>query len=345
MARGRPPAHAHTKFKFLKIILKVNMAPPCSLRWHGPASGAATPITMDLRALLSVACLGGVALPTVPHGAATTAIARCPPAAADCTAQLQAALSQPGAATVVIPAAPAGRDVWPSRPLSLYNTSSNRRIVLEAGVVIEAVKGQFQNGADSLLSCLGLENVSFVGGAGSGLRMHKADYADPHKYNHSESRMGLQLLGCKNVSVDGWNISSTGGDGICEWASALTGSAFAHACACAVALTDSLALPPSDVAGWGRHDPALPNGTRPFVVYREHSANISVANVHCHDNCTSVVGHSPPPSCLMAPSPRLTACLPRADRQGMSIISVVGMQVHFSSFTGTNGTAPQFGIE
>ena len=75
--------------------------------------------------------------------------------------------------------------------------------------------------------------------------------------------MGLQLMGCRNVSVTGLNISSTGGDGIY-------------------------------VAGWGHHI-NLPNGSRLFVSTRQHSADITVRGVHCHDNYRQVTDHSSPP--------------------------------------------------
>ena len=80
-----------------------------------------------------------------------------------------AAVPAPDADTVLIPA---NRAVWPTGPLMMYNTSSNRRVVFEAGVTVEALKGGFVGGADSLLSCYGVENVSFLG-AGATLRMHK----------------------------------------------------------------------------------------------------------------------------------------------------------------------------
>ena len=96
-------------------------------------------------------------------------MAECPAAQTDCTSALQAALTHPGADTVLIPA---NRAVWPTGPLTMYNTSSNRRVVFEAGVTVEALKGGFVGGADSLLSCYGVENVSFLG-AGATLRMHK----------------------------------------------------------------------------------------------------------------------------------------------------------------------------
>ena len=162
------------------------------------------------------------------------------------------ALSSPGAQTVVVPA---NRAVWPTRPLAMEVGASNRRVVFEPGVTVEALKGAFHNGTDSLLSCYGLQNVSFEG-TQAALRMHKADYANHHKYSHSESRMGLQLMGCRNVSVIGLNISATGGDGIY-------------------------------VAGWGHHV-YLKNGSRVFVSTYQNSSDITVRGVHCHDNYRQV---------------------------------------------------------
>ena len=88
--------------------------------------------------------------------------------------------------------------------------SSNRRVVFEPGVTIEAKRGAFLGGADSLLTARLLENVTLEG-HGALFRMQKQDYTNASRYNHSESRMGLQLLGCRNVSVVGLNVSSTGG--------------------------------------------------------------------------------------------------------------------------------------
>ena len=103
------------------------------------------------------------------QGLGRTFVAECPAAQSDCTSALQAALTRPDADTVLIPA---NRAVWPTGPLMMYNTSSNRRVVFEAGVTVEALKGGFVGGADSLLSCYGVDNVSFLG-AGATLRMHK----------------------------------------------------------------------------------------------------------------------------------------------------------------------------
>lgn len=233
----------------------------------------------------------------IPNRAAKTddagshAVASCPSHSQDCTAELQAALTARASTIIVGPRSCGadeasgclGQNVWPVLPLQMTNTSSNRRIKFMPGITVQAIKGAFQGGADSLLTCTGVENVTFEG-AGAHFLMHKADYANHYKYNHSESRMGLQLMGCVNVSVCGLNISSTGGDGIY-------------------------------VAGWGHHI-VTPNGSRVFISTRDHSRDITLHDVHCHDNF----------------------------RQGLSIISVINMNVTASSFTATNGTPPMFGI-
>jgi hypothetical protein len=192
----------------------------------------------------------GLARGAAAAGGGGTVTASCPLAAVDCTAELQAALTAPAAHTVVVPAFP--RAVWPVLPLFMSNASaSNRRVVFESGVTVEAIRGAFKNGDSSLLLCMNIENVTFEG-AGATFLMHRADYANHHKYNHSESRMGLELHGVANVTVTGLNISSTGGDGIY-------------------------------ISGNGHHV-TLSNGTRDFVSVRNESRDITIADVHCHNN-------------------------------------------------------------
>ena len=57
-------------------------------------------------------------------------------------------------------------------------------------------------------------NLSIVGGAGSGIRMWREDFADAAHYIHSESRGGLAVYDSSAVSVTGLSITHTGGDGI-----------------------------------------------------------------------------------------------------------------------------------
>ena len=136
-----------------------------------------------------------------------TFVASCPISADDCTNELMAALNMPGVSTVIVPSYP--RRVWPVTPLEMANaTASNRQVIFQPGLTIEAKRGAFHGGADSLLMCKSLENVTFKG-SGATLLMRRSDYANASLYNHSESRMGLQLHGCRNISIYGLNISST----------------------------------------------------------------------------------------------------------------------------------------
>jgi hypothetical protein len=134
-------------------------------------------------------------------------VASCPLNVDDCTGELMAALNRPGVSTVIVPSYP--RAVWPVTPLEMGNAASNRRVVFRPGLTIEAKRGAFQGGADSLLMCRNLENVSFEGSGGATFLMHRSDYANSSLYNHSESRMGVELHGCRNVSLSGLNINST----------------------------------------------------------------------------------------------------------------------------------------
>ena len=177
-------------------------------------------------------------------------MAACPPAAAECTGPLMEALTNPDANVVIVPATP--RSLWPVHPLALHLTNgSNRKIVFQPGVVVEAVRGAFKNGTASLLTLTGVENVT-IEGSGATLRMWRDDYANASLYSHSESRMGLQLFGVRNLTVRGLAIESTGGDGIY-------------------------------LAGWGGHV-VLPNGTRVYVATRNESKDVRIEGVHCRDN-------------------------------------------------------------
>jgi hypothetical protein len=89
-------------------------------------------------------------------------------------------------------------------------------------------------------------------GRGATFLMHRRDYANALLYNHSESRHGLQILGCRNISISGLKINGTGGDGIY-------------------------------VAGNGAHV-NMPNGSRVYVCHRNESRDITVQGVHCLNN-------------------------------------------------------------
>ncbi len=123
----------------------------------------------------------------------------------DTTETIQSALDS-GAKKVTIPYM---GDPWIVRPLQLRG---DQEVILEPGVIILAKKGEFPGRGDSLLTAGGVENLA-VRGYGATLRMHKADYLAP-PYAKAEWRMGLALRGCKDVTVEGLRIESSGGDGI-----------------------------------------------------------------------------------------------------------------------------------
>jgi hypothetical protein len=122
----------------------------------------------------------------------------------DSTEALQAAINS-GAKTLIVPFM---GDPWIVRPLQLR---SQQEIILEAGVLILAKRGEFQGGGDSLFSAVGQSNL-VIRGYGATLRMHKRDYQNP-PYTKAEWRMGFALRGCRHVLIEGLRVESTGGDG------------------------------------------------------------------------------------------------------------------------------------
>ncbi len=123
----------------------------------------------------------------------------------DTTDAIQSALDS-GAKKVTIPYM---GDPWVVRPLQLRG---GQEVFLEPGVVILAKKGKFLGRGDSLITASGLESIVLLG-HGATLRMHKTDYMAP-PYEKAEWRMGLALRGCRDVTVEGLRIESSGGDGI-----------------------------------------------------------------------------------------------------------------------------------
>ena len=99
---------------------------------------------------------------------------------------------------------------WITRPLFGV---SNQEIVFEQGVVVEAKKGEFKSGGDSLLTFREKKNVALIG-PGATLRMRREDYDDPKQYKKAEWRMVLNILSSKNVRVSGLTLANSGGDGI-----------------------------------------------------------------------------------------------------------------------------------
>lgn len=123
----------------------------------------------------------------------------------DSTEAIQQAIDS-GARTVIVPFV---GQPWIVRPITLR---SNVTLIFEPGVLVLAKRGEYKGRGDSLLSLPGLDNVT-IRGYGAILRMWKKDYQNP-PYEKAEWRMGIRIMGCKNVLVEGLRIESSGGDGI-----------------------------------------------------------------------------------------------------------------------------------
>ena len=163
--------------------------------------------------------------------AAAAAVAVAPPTSVvvtatcpdptDCTAALQAAIDTAGATMVRVPKLPGGQPWtvgngagWPARnrsALMLGPASSHRTILFEPGVVLMAKAGDFRTGM--FVEAVNATNLT-LSGYGAAWQMHKSDYADPSKYNHSEDRHALSLRGCEGFRILGLTLKSSGGDGI-----------------------------------------------------------------------------------------------------------------------------------
>src|SRR6185295_7072825 len=65
---------------------------------------------------------------------------------------------------------------------------------------------------DAMLTADEKENITLTG-PGASLVMRRQDYLKP-PYKKAEWRHCLSLLGCRNVTVQGLRLASSGGDGI-----------------------------------------------------------------------------------------------------------------------------------
>ncbi|MBI5083671.1 MAG: right-handed parallel beta-helix repeat-containing protein [Acidobacteria bacterium] len=122
----------------------------------------------------------------------------------DATEALQAAIDS-GAKKVVVPMVGAP---WIIRPVRLRGS---QELVFEPGVLVLAKKGEFKGGGDSLFTASGVSDL-VIRGYGATLRMRKLDYQGPD-YKKAEWRMGVSILGCRRVRVEGLRVESSGGDG------------------------------------------------------------------------------------------------------------------------------------
>jgi hypothetical protein len=92
------------------------------------------------------------------------------------------------------------------------NLASHQEIIFQGGAILLAKKGSYRGVRDAMLTANGKEDLT-LWGYGAKLVMRRADYESP-PYLPSEWRHTLALLGCRNVSVYGLQLTSSGGDGI-----------------------------------------------------------------------------------------------------------------------------------
>eukprot|EP01052_Picozoa_sp_SAG31_P049104 SAG31_NODE_10596_length_1119_cov_1.231373_1_plen_242_part_10 len=84
--------------------------------------------------------------------------------------------------------------------------------MLEEGVRIVAKAGSFKGKGDCLINVIKTANVHVIG-YGASIEMRRNDYSTP-PYEASPFRMGINILGSRNVTIEGVRVTDTGGDGI-----------------------------------------------------------------------------------------------------------------------------------
>lgn len=98
---------------------------------------------------------------------------------------------------------------WKITPLTFFNVS-NKTIIFEDNVVLEAIAGAFNATGACLLRFNFSQNITIIG-YGATFKMNKAEYA---LLNDSEYRHSLNLWNCSNINIRGLTLNESGGDGI-----------------------------------------------------------------------------------------------------------------------------------
>ena len=137
--------------------------------------------------------------------------------AVDTTEALQLALSDQAVSKLVIDLPPDPAVGWITR--SLFITRNDLTVVFQDGVLLQAREGFFRTvdgDQASLLTLFKVKNVTLQGEGNATFRMRRADYhnASMGYTEHSEWRMGINLLHVQGVGIHGLRVEHTGGDGI-----------------------------------------------------------------------------------------------------------------------------------
>jgi hypothetical protein len=123
----------------------------------------------------------------------------------DSTSALQSAIRSKAREIIV----PNMGKPWIVEPIIL---ESDKKVVFEKGVVIEAKPGAFLGKGSALFTAVNKKNITLEGHNAEFL-MHKEDYIKP-PYEKSEWRHCILIQGCKNIRIYGLSLIKSGGDGI-----------------------------------------------------------------------------------------------------------------------------------
>ncbi|WP_417849192.1 hypothetical protein [Thalassoglobus sp.] len=123
----------------------------------------------------------------------------------DSTKSLQSAIDS-GAKRVIV------EDMGQPWIVTPLRAASDQELVFEKGAVLQAKRGEFKGGTDSLLNIVNKKNVT-VTGYGATFKMHRDDYAKA-PYRKAEWRNTLLIRGSSNIKISGLTMIESGGDGI-----------------------------------------------------------------------------------------------------------------------------------
>lgn len=100
-------------------------------------------------------------------------------------------------------------DNWKVGSMHFWNLT-NKTIIFEPGVVVEALPGGFMGYYQRLFRFHNCDRLNLIG-YGATLKMNKAEYAaiDDSEYRHS-----IMLNNCRNVTIKGLTVIESGGDGL-----------------------------------------------------------------------------------------------------------------------------------
>ena len=123
----------------------------------------------------------------------------------DATSALMNAINSPNDTIIVDLQATA----WKVESMSFFDLS-NKTIIFEPGVIIEALPGGFMGYYDCLFRFVNGDNINLIG-YGAVFQMNKAEYVliDDSEYRHS-----ISLFNTKNFTVKGLTLIESGGDGL-----------------------------------------------------------------------------------------------------------------------------------